>query len=127
MSEATSDPREFRCGPLRVRIEQRSVEGDGGPSLQLFDEAGGGGQVLRFDCFERAPHYHYAPEGKDEIVALDATANGDPFEWALERIRMHLAPMLERAGAARAAAALRADELEALVRALRAARQSDSG
>jgi hypothetical protein len=79
-----SEPRVFPCGPLRVVLELRSVGGDGGPSIQVFDDAGGGRQVLRFDCFRKEPHYHYAPDGKDEIVALDAAANGDPFEWALE-------------------------------------------
>jgi hypothetical protein len=113
-----SDAIERGCGPLRFRVEYREVGEDRGPSIQVHD-AVGGGQVLRFDCFEKAPHYHYAPDGKDEIVTLDATANGDPFEWALERIRTRLGPMLERAGAARAARMIPAGELEALVSELR--------
>ncbi len=119
-----SEARVFRCGPLRVELELRSVGGDGGPSIQLFDELEGGRQVLRFDCFRKGPHYHYAPDGKDEIVSLDVTAQGDPFEWALERIRTRLGPMLERAGASRAARELEAGELAELASALRSAAAS---
>jgi hypothetical protein len=55
--------------------------------------------VLRFDCFQRAPHYHYAWSTNDQYVALDTVADGEPFQWTLERLRTRLPAMLIRASA----------------------------
>jgi hypothetical protein len=38
------------------------------------------------------------------MIHLDPVADGDPLAWALERLRTRLPQMLERAGAAEAAA-----------------------
>jgi hypothetical protein len=59
-------------------------------------------EYLRFDCFNEDPHYHYIcwRERSNEMLHLDPVADGDPLQWALERIRTRLPQMLERAGAA---------------------------
>ena len=58
-------------------------------------------EYLRFDCFNEDPHYHYISwtERSNEMLHLDPVADGDPLQWALERIRTRLSQMLERAGA----------------------------
>jgi hypothetical protein len=80
---------------------------DRGVSLHVFAEVGGQRQeVLRFDCFQEDPHYHYVSwqARSNEMLHLDPVADGDPLAWALERIRTRLPQMLERAGAGEAAA-----------------------
>jgi cystathionine beta-lyase len=53
-------------------------------------------QFLRFDCFEREPHWHLDPDGHDEISALDA--NQDPVSFASGELSRDLEGYLERAG-----------------------------
>jgi hypothetical protein len=80
---------------------------DRGVSLHVFAEIGGRRQeVLRFDCFQEDPHYHYVcwEARSNEMLHLDPVADGDALAWALERIRTRLPQMLERAGAGEAAA-----------------------
>lgn len=56
---------------------------------------------LRFDCFEKDPHYHYIfQEPRGNIVCrFDEIANGDPISWAVDRVRSRLPEMLEFVGA----------------------------
>ena len=84
------------------------IPGDAGLSIQVYATVEGREtELLRFDCFEHAPHYHYGPEADDTRLMLDATANGDPLQWTLERFqRGRLAPMIERAGYPAVAAAV---------------------
>jgi len=79
---------------------------DRGVSLHVFGvEDGCALEVLRFDCFEEDPHYHYVSwsERRNEMLHIDPVADGEPLCWALERIRTRLPQMLARAGAARLA------------------------
>jgi hypothetical protein len=76
---------------------------DRGVSIHVFgDQQGERRELLRFDCFDEDPHYHYVcwEPMANEVLHLDPVADGDPLAWALERIRTRLAPMLVRAGAA---------------------------
>lgn len=59
-------------------------------------------ELLRFDCFTVHPHYHYrnAAIQKNERLMLDYTAEGDPLEWALDKIEHRLPTMLLRCEAA---------------------------
>ena len=79
---------------------------DRGVSIHVFAKVGGERlEVLRFDCFQEDPHYHYVcwAARSNEMLHLDPVADGDPLAWALERLRTRLPQMLERAGAAEAA------------------------
>ena len=82
--------------------------GDSGLSISVYGAVEGRHtELLRFDCFDNAPHYHYGPEVNGERFALDDTANGDPVQWTLEILgRGRLKPMIERAGYPAIAAAL---------------------
>lgn len=83
---------------------------DGGPSLHVLG-TDDGVERLRFDCFEQEPHYHYIrpDEGANVVVRIDTHAEGDPLEWALARVGARLPEMLEHAGAADLATAVRAE------------------
>ena len=63
----------------------------------VFGTVGGSErQLLRFDCFEKDPHYHYDPDGRDEVLHLDATS--DTVSWAAHHIERNLAVMIRLAG-----------------------------
>ena len=105
----------------KIREENYS---DQGVSIYVF-EAGTSRDYLRFDCFEREPHYHYhhlyalkdagveinmetlSIDGHAECITMnghwhqlpfDSTANGDIRVWALDKLRNRLGPMLCEAG-----------------------------
>jgi hypothetical protein len=91
---------------------------DRGVSLHVFAEVGGRRvEVLRFDCFQEDPHYHYVSweARSNEMLHIDPVAEGDPLAWALERIRTRLPQMLERAGAGDAAARVDLRRVEAVL------------
>ena len=55
-------------------------------------------ELLRFECFDNHPHYHYDPENTNVRVMLDPTVTGNPLRWAISQLRWKLPSMLERAG-----------------------------
>lgn len=74
-------------------------------------------EYLRFDCFDEDPHYHYVSWSarSNEMLHIDAIAEGDPLAWALERLRTRLPEMLARAGAAHIAKRVDARRVAALL------------
>jgi hypothetical protein len=52
-------------------------------------------EVLRFDDFVDAPHFHAPADG--DSITFDP-ANGEPLEWYLAQIRDHLDDWLTTAG-----------------------------
>ena len=83
---------------IQANIKTDSVE-DNGVSVHVVG-ALDGHEYLRFDCFEREPHYHYIePSGKRQtILDYDRAALGEMLPWAMQQLRTRLAPMLEYAG-----------------------------
>ena len=55
-------------------------------------------ELLRFDCFDNHPHYHYGPENTNVRVMLDPTVAGNPLGWTMAQLRSKLPAMLARAG-----------------------------
>jgi hypothetical protein len=94
-------PDEDHINAMADRIDSLD---DGGPSIHVF---GGDDQLeyLRFDCFLNGPHYHYVhPNEEYQVVnEIDPVADGDPFEWALGRLRSRLPEMLRESGGTRLA------------------------
>ena len=86
------------AGVLRFGIEYRRLQNDQGICIHVFrgpdDQQD---EVLRFDCFEREPHYHYAWSKNDRYVPLDTAAEGSPLQWTLTRLRTRLPAMLIQA------------------------------
>jgi hypothetical protein len=100
--EATYAGNEAHLAELR----ETSPEGgfaDRGVSIHVRGTADGH-EYLRFDAFDDNPHYHYfhrVPEGAPVInnfIEFDAVALGDMVDWAIDRLRTRLAPMLTEAG-----------------------------
>jgi hypothetical protein len=75
------------------------VEEDG-ISLHVFDAATGA-EILRFDCFDDAPHHHLldAAASRNIVVEHDAGRDGPLLETALVRLRDELPQLLADAGA----------------------------
>lgn len=90
--------------------DQPSEFDDFGASLHVLG-AVDGVERLRFDCFDKEPHYHYIrPDDRTNvIVRLDDIAEGDPIEWTVARLEHRLPEMLEHARARELAEAVRAD------------------
>jgi hypothetical protein len=99
---------------LQIHTDQEQddyVTDDGGASVHVFG-ALDGLEHLRFDCFDRHPHYHYIYNDREVgnlIVRFDQHAMGDPMEWTLSRLRLRLPEMLEYAEVPDLADAVRAD------------------
>lgn len=48
-----------RVGPYRLAMVYRHVTGDQGPTIHVFGPVEGQDrEILRFDCFDNAPHFH---------------------------------------------------------------------
>lgn len=66
-------------------------------------------QMLRFDCLDKEPHYHYGPDGDNDRVLIDPVTAGNPVGWSLEQLRQRLPDMVRRAGYEGVADSLAAD------------------
>ena len=72
---------------------------DQGVCLQVIGNVGGKEtEILRFDCFDNVPHYHYGPEKKNERILLDQTITGNTIGWTMKQLRNKLPDMVKRAG-----------------------------
>ena len=87
---------------------------DNGVSLHVVG-ADDGHEYLRFDLFEREPHYHYIERSgeRQTIIDYDRVALGPMLPWALDQIRFRLAAMLEHAGGEALVPKLDASRIEA--------------
>lgn len=100
---------------IEFRVEHRTASGsDGGATLRILQDDH---EWLRFDCFERGPHFHLDPSGRDEISPLSRYA--DNVAWTTTELRRDLAGYLSKAGLANPPAA--DDELAAVLTAAEAA------
>jgi hypothetical protein len=77
-----------------------AVVDEDGLSLHVFDTATGD-ELLRFDCFEEAAHWHLlsATDSRNVVIEHDANAEGPLVEWALATMRADLRALLREAGA----------------------------
>jgi len=129
----------FEAGNIRFGLElRRQTGGDGGLAIHvLADLAGTPGRVfmeetelLAFDCFDDAPHYHYGPRNKNHRIFWDKTLVPDPLDWTLNQFKSgKLAAMITRAGYPGVAADLDNGVIESVYPAMakRAREMQDSG
>ena len=103
----------IEAGNVRFGLEFRELEiiDDRGLAIHVLSDVSGQEiELLAFDCFERAPHYHYGPRNKDIRIYWDATTAPDPLQWTLDQFKERKLPsMIERAGYPSIAAAVDAD------------------
>jgi len=85
---------------LRFNVRYANARtGDHGPSLRIYgDVEGKPVQLLRFDCFEHEPHFHYDPEGKNNQLRMDKTNVSDPIAWSMNYLRGNVASLIRIAG-----------------------------
>jgi len=89
----------IEAGAVSFAIQYRDNLSDQGVCIHVMGEADGKPtELLRFDCFDQEPHYHYAPMGRNERRFLDKTTAGNPLGWTLRQLRTRLPVMLEHAG-----------------------------
>ena len=106
---------QIACGSICFALQYRDLDG-GAPHRQGAGGAGGGDadqgvciqvvsnvegkatELLRFDCFDNRPYYHYGPENKNVRIMLDPTVSGNPIGWTIAQLRSKLPAMLARAG-----------------------------
>ena len=86
-------------GKIKFGLEYRDLLSDQGVCIHVIGEVEGKDiELLRFDCFDHEPHYHYGPEARNERLMLDATTEGDSLDWTLRNFSNRLPEMIERAG-----------------------------
>jgi hypothetical protein len=86
------------CG-LRFTVDYRNTATDRGPSLQVLGDVDGKSvQLLRFDCFEEEPHFHYDPTGKNNRIFLNKERVSDPIAWTIDYLRGNFASLVRIAG-----------------------------
>lgn len=115
----------FEAGNIRFGLELRKqAGGDGGLAIHvLADLAGTPGrsyteetELLAFDCFRDAPHYHYGPRNKNHRIFWDRTLVPDTLEWTLDRFKnKDLRGMITRAGYPGVAADLDQDLIDSIM------------
>ena len=115
----------FDAGNIRFGLEMRLQNGgDGGLAIHILaDLAGTPGrpfmeetEILAFDCFWEAPHYHYGPRNKNHRIFWDKTLVTDPLDWTLGQFKSKkLGAMIQRAGYPGVAADLDEDVIAAVI------------
>ena len=78
---------------------RKEIMDDQGLCVQVYSEIDGKDtEILRFDCFDQAPHYHYGPENHNIRLHLDKTTSGNPLGWTINNLRNNLPAMVRRSG-----------------------------
>ena len=66
---------------------RKELMDDQGLCVQVYSVIDGTDtEILRFDCFDQAPHYHYGPENHNIRLFMDKTTAGNPLGWTLNNI-----------------------------------------
>jgi hypothetical protein len=103
--------------------EELAKYDDGGLSVHVFD-ASSRFEHLRFDLFNKDPHYHYLYPDYLLEVSYDRYSNGDMWNWVMTCLRHRLAPMLQYASAGELANSLDEALVDSAAEELAAAREN---
>ena len=113
------DGDKIQAGNIRFGLEYRHLPqiNDEGMAIHvLSDIAGQEVEVLAFDCFQNAPHYHYGPRNQDVRIYWDTTTSGETLKWTLDQFKGgKLKSMIERAGYPSIASELDEDLIQAVM------------
>jgi hypothetical protein len=89
----------IEAGAVTFALQYRPGMADQGVSIQVVGNVKRKKtELLRFDCFDQRPHYHYDPGDKNERFDLDKTTASNPIRWTMKQLRTRLPAMLTRAG-----------------------------
>ena len=88
------------AGAVSIAMSYRDeIMDDQGLCVQVYAEMEGKDtEILRFDCFDQGPHYHYGPENFNLRLYMDKTTVGNPVGWTMNNLRNHMVAMVRRAG-----------------------------
>ncbi len=104
----------FNAGPVDITLEYRALMPDQGLCVQVFGKINDNEtEILRFDCFDQLPHYHYGPANNNIRLNMDKTTVGNPFGWTVDNLRTKLPTMIKRSGYDELAAAVEANPVPA--------------
>jgi hypothetical protein len=105
---------ELSASGLRFAVDYRTTSNDRGPSLQIQGDVDGKCvQLMRFDCFENEPHFHYAPQGKNTRIFLNMARVSDPITWTMDYLKGNVASLLRISGYGQLADQLNEDAVTA--------------
>lgn len=101
----------INAGAVDIAMEYRTdLMPDQGLCVQVYGKVEGKDtEILRFDCFDQTPHYHYGPENHNIRLNMDKTTAGNPLGWTMDNIRHRLPSMIRRAGYEELATAVEAN------------------
>ena len=89
----------IEAGAVCFALQYRALMADQGVCLQVVgmvdDEKK---ELLRFDCFDQRPHYHYDPAGMNARFDIDKTTAGNSITWSIKQLKKRLPEMLQHAG-----------------------------
>ena len=120
MSEAVKQTT-IEAGGLEFLVEYRNFGGDRGPAVRVFGQTDDGRvQILRFDCFDDGPHYHYAPDGMNGVHFLDRDVVPDIVAWTAVQLRRNIKAMVKTAGYSALAESIDAAEIASAADAIHA-------
>jgi hypothetical protein len=114
----------FEAGIIRFGLEMRTLGDDGGLAIHVMTDLAGTPssdyaeetELLAFDCFRLAPHYHYGPRNKNHRIYFDKTLVKDTLEWTLDVFKARkLKEMIAAAGYPGVAADVDEDIIAALI------------
>ncbi len=92
------EPIEVAAGDLQLRVLKRTVDTDGGVSIEICGPVEGESQqLIRFDLFREDPHYH-VPSSEPKPIRLEGKSAEEALDFALGCIRERLPELLEQAG-----------------------------
>ena len=88
---------ETQNGRFRLKVALRNVEDDRGLAIHVYGPTADSDEeeVLRFDCFEKEPHYHLAWSYRNE--PFTRIESSDPFAWAISKLRDNIETLLQQA------------------------------
>ena len=90
-----SEEKTIDAGGLSFKVDYRHFGDDRGPSIRVMASVGDEEvQVLRFDCFDNDPHYHYDPTGSNRMFHLDPLTMGDAVAFTLDQLATNTRAMV---------------------------------
>ena len=118
---------ELEIGGVVLAIDYRRMEEDRGSSVKVFGDIDGQRvQLLRFDCFDQDPHYHYAPTGVNRMFHLDRLTMGCPVAFTLDQVKRNTRSMVAAAGFEKFSESVDQDALAARIDEVQAAIEAEA-
>ena len=102
-------------GSFRFRFKFRASDKDHGPTLEVYGRQGEEWpEVLKFDCFQNAPHWHRVrPDASEDVIQLDPLGMDAIIDFAATQLGANFRTLLTEQGFVELASATAADPTRA--------------